>query len=142
MLNPLEDEDWLFPWLADTAGDRSLSAVALLRRNGGNRLELDEFANALGRHGIDAFESSPSDVSFDGRTVRLMGRTLQVGYLELGMQDALGMWPRLVDFISAVRQDCPAGQTISQRRFASRAGRRCTNFMAYLVVRPSSYNEA
>lgn len=100
--NPLEDEDWLFTWLAETVGDRSLHAVALLRRDGGNRLELDVFADVLGRHGIDAFEASPCDVSFDGHTVRLMGRTLEVGYLKLGMQDCLEIWPRLGDFRSAV----------------------------------------
>jgi hypothetical protein len=102
LMNPLENEDWLFDWLRETAGQRCMSTVGLLRTDGGNRLELDEYAGVLRRHGIDVFEASPRDVSFDGRTATAHGRQFEVGYQKVGMQDFLQMRPHLDDYIASV----------------------------------------
>lgn len=97
-VNPLENEDWL----REAAGQRCMSTVALLRKDGGNRLEFDEYAGVLWRQGIDVFEASPRDVSFDGRTAIAQGRQVQVAYQKVGMQDFLQMRPHLDDYIASV----------------------------------------
>lgn len=102
-LSSLEQADWLVRWIAESAGNRTLSPVCLLRRPGGNRLELDEYGMVLRRNGIDVFEASPAEVTLAGGAAWVAGCRTEVGYLKLGMQDFMEIRSELDEFVEAVR---------------------------------------
>lgn len=99
---PLEHPDWLYNWLIAAAG-QSPDTVALFRIPGGNRLELDLYAEVLSRFGVHVFEASPTEVTFNGFRPRVCACDVSVGYLKVGMQDFLRLRPQEDDFVSAVR---------------------------------------
>jgi hypothetical protein len=104
---PHEDLGWMARWFIDAAekdGAGRPEVVALLREEGGNSIELREFAEAFAEEGVDAFQADPRQMEWnsDG-SIEIMGRPVRHAYLKLGLQPYLRMRRQLDVFVDAVR---------------------------------------
>ena len=78
--------------------------LALIREEGGNRLELTDFAKHVAWHDIEGAEVDPREIEYDGSgTPTARGRPLTHAYQKLGMQLFQGLRAQLDPFVSAVR---------------------------------------
>ena len=78
--------------------------LALIREEGGNRLELLDFAKHVGWHDIECEEIDPREIDYDGAGVATTrGRPLTHAYQKLGMQVFQRLRADLDPFVGAVR---------------------------------------
>lgn len=96
--------NWFLSAIEEDTGSRP-DFVGLLREEGGNRYELDEFAKHVRWHGVECEEIDPREIEYDcnGSPPRARGRRLTHAYQKLGMQRFLRMRPELDGFVGSVR---------------------------------------
>ena len=96
---------WFLAVIEQDTGDHP-DFLALLREDGGNRLELGDFAEHVRREGVECEEADPRRVGYEGGGAppRLGGRELRHAYLKLGMQPFLRHRAQLDPFVRAVRE--------------------------------------
>lgn len=108
---PLEHEDkgfmakWFLAVIEQETGCRP-GYLALLREEGGNRLELGDFAKHVRWEGIECEEVDPRDIEYGGagRPVpRAGGREVTHAYQKIGMQSFQRHRKKLEGFVRAVR---------------------------------------
>ncbi|MFQ5702720.1 MAG: hypothetical protein ACE5HT_01725 [Gemmatimonadales bacterium] len=104
---PNEAENWMAKWFLDIAteetGERP-EFVALIRRNGGNRLELPQLAEKFRAEGVEAEECDPRRITLGpGGNAMLGDRPIRHAYLKLGMQTYRALRGQIDDFVSVVR---------------------------------------
>jgi hypothetical protein len=108
---PLEHEDrgfmakWFLAVIEEETGCRP-DFVGLLREDGGNRLELGDFAKHVRWEGIDCEELDPREIEYDRPDrgpPRARGRELTHAYQKLGMRPFQTLRGRLEPFVRAVR---------------------------------------
>ncbi len=106
---PLEHEEkghmakWFLEVINEDTGVRP-DFLGLIREEGGNRLELGDFANHVSWEDIDCAEIDPREIEYGGNggaTVR--GRPLTHAYQKLGMQLFQSLREDLDPFVAAVR---------------------------------------
>lgn len=95
---------WFLAVVEQETGARPES-LALLREDGGNRLELGDFAKHVRWEGIECEEMDPREIEYggNGRPPRARGREVTHAYLKLGMQPFQKLRPRLDPFVASVR---------------------------------------
>lgn len=96
---------WLLEVIEADTGCRP-EYLALLREEGGNRLELGDFAKHVEWEGIDCREMDPREICYAGNgkgCVAADGRRLTHAYQKLGMQPFQKHRPNLEAFVRAVR---------------------------------------
>jgi hypothetical protein len=119
---PLEYEcrDWMGSWLIRTAEEETGTApeiFALLREEGGNRLELPGLAVQLKRLGIEAVEADPRDLKVTGGgRVTIRGRPILHAYWKVGIPEFLMMRPQLDPLVRALQD----GRLFVQNGFSAR----------------------
>lgn len=109
---PLEHEEkgFMAKWflaVIDQETDCRPDYVALLREDGGNRLELGDFAKHVRWEGIDCDEVDPREIEYGGSSCgppRARGRELTHAYQKLGMQPFQKLRKGLDPFVHAVRE--------------------------------------
>ena len=101
-----EEKGFMAKWFleaieTDTGGrpDR----LALIREEGGNRLELGDFSNHIRWEGVECEEIDPREIEYDGSTPTANGRELTHAYQKVGMQTFQRMRTDLDPFVAAVR---------------------------------------
>ena len=106
---PLEHEEmgfmanWFLRVIRHDTGT-SPDFLALLREEGGNRLELTDFAKHVAWHDIECAEVDPREIEYDGTgTPTARGRPLTHAYQKLGMQLFQRLRAELEPFVAAVR---------------------------------------
>ncbi|MDH3424145.1 MAG: hypothetical protein OEN00_14220, partial [Gemmatimonadota bacterium] len=78
--------------------------LALLREEGGNRLELGDFAKHVEWEGLECAEVDPREIEYDGSyEPRVRGRAVTHAYQKLGMQPFQKLRADLDPFVHAVR---------------------------------------
>ncbi|NNM32524.1 MAG: hypothetical protein HKO53_05640 [Gemmatimonadetes bacterium] len=101
-----EDPHWMGRWFLEVALKDTGAVparVALLRKEGGNRLELAAFAAVFRELGVESWEADPAECSRSGSGgLTVGGRATAHAYLKLGIQDFLGMRGRVGPFLDAV----------------------------------------
>lgn len=102
---PAEDAVWMARWYLDLAeretGERP-QEVMLLRREGGNSLELTELAQSFAALGVDAYEGDARMLRGAGGGVRFQGRPVRHAYLKLGIREFCELRDELEVFVGAV----------------------------------------
>ncbi|WP_406212043.1 hypothetical protein [Streptomyces canus] len=114
---PLDGEDplWMGRWFLRVAGEETgetPDTVALLRHEGGNRLELDLIRAAFEELGVRTVEGDPREVRAAPEGVLVRGVPLRHAYLKVGLQEFCAMRPDAGHFVGAVR----AGELFVQNR--------------------------
>lgn len=95
---------WFLAVIEEETGCRP-EYLALLREEGGNRLELGDFAKHVQWEEIDCEEVDPRQIEYDpaNRVPRVNGRTVTHAYQKLGMQPFQKHRKNLEPFVRAVR---------------------------------------
>lgn len=105
---PHEDLAWMARWFVEAAekdGAGRPELVGLLHEQGGNDIELREYAEAFAEEGIEAVAADPRDLRQNGGgppTHR--GRPMGHAYLKLGFQPFLRMRSDVDVMVHAVRE--------------------------------------
>ena len=95
--------DWLVRVIEEDTGVRP-DFIALLREEGGNRLELGDFAKHIRWQDIECEEVDPREITYDrSGPPGVRGRRLTHAYQKLGMQPFQRMRSELDAFVAAVR---------------------------------------
>lgn len=97
---------WLLQVIEEDTGSRP-EHIALLREEGGNRLELSDFAKHVEWEGIDCSEIDPRQIEYRGSgngTPMVDGRPVTHAYQKLGMQPFQKHRKSLDCFVHAVRE--------------------------------------
>jgi hypothetical protein len=101
-----EEDNFMARWFLEVAEEETgvrPDFVALLREDGGNRLEMDLLAEALRREGVDAVEADPRELEEGpGGQLVLRGRPVTHAYLKLGIQAFVRLRSELDLFVAAV----------------------------------------
>lgn len=105
---PLAAEDplWMGKWFTRVAEQETgelPSVVALLRQQGGNRMELDLVGAAFEGLGVRTIEADPREVEASPRGVRARGVEFAHAYLKVGLQEFCAMREHVRPFVDAVR---------------------------------------
>lgn len=103
-----EEKGFMAKWFLEVAEHetgRRPEFLALLRQDGGNRLELGDFAKHVRWEGIECEELDPREIEYEanGGAPRARGRKVTHAYLKLGMQPFQKLRPCLEPFVAAVR---------------------------------------
>ncbi|MFC9281154.1 hypothetical protein [Streptomyces collinus] len=114
---PLDGEDplWMGRWFLRVAHEETgetPTTVALLRHEGGNRLELDLIRAAFEELGVRTVEADPREVRTAPEGAVVRGVPLRHAYLKVGLQEFCAMRGDAGDFVQAVR----AGDLFVQNR--------------------------
>lgn len=114
---PLDGEDplWMGRWflrVAHRETHETPRTVALLRHEGGNRLELDLIRAAFEDLGVRVVEGDPREVRAARDGVEVRGVPLRHAYLKVGLQEFCAMRADAGEFVAAVR----AGDLFVQNR--------------------------
>ncbi len=102
-----EEKGFMAKWFLDVIRQDTAvhpDHIVLLREEGGNRLELEDFAKHIRWEGISCDEADPREVEYDGSSVpTVRGREVSHAYQKLGMQRYLHYRGELEPFVTAVR---------------------------------------
>ena len=106
---PHEAPEWMARWFLDSAerdGAGRPDFVALLRWEGGNDIELREFAEAFGMLGVDSEQIDPRELEEpgDGGPPTLRGRPVGHAYMKLGLQPFLAARDEVDVMVDAIRE--------------------------------------
>lgn len=94
---------WFLAAMEHDTGKRP-GFLALIREEGGNRLELTDFRNHVQWEGIDCEEVDPREIEYCGRgTPAARGRPIRYAYQKLGTQCFLRLRAEIDPFVRAVR---------------------------------------
>jgi len=101
-----EDPTWMARWFLDVAeaetGVRP-QRIGLLRKEGGNRLEMDEFRECFASVGVEAVEADPRELSRSSAgQLELGGGPIGHAYLKLGIQPFCDMRSELDVFVESL----------------------------------------
>lgn len=104
---PHEEKGFMAKWFLEAiecdTGTRP-DYLGLIREEGGNRLELGDFANHIRWEDIECDEIDPREIEYDGSgTPSARGRALTHAYQKLGMQVFQRVRADLDPFVHAVR---------------------------------------
>jgi hypothetical protein len=95
--------EWVLRAMEQDTGVRP-DFLAFIREEGGNRLELGDFANHVRWQDVDCEEIDPREIEYDGSgPARARGRAVTHAYQKLGMQTFQRMRTDLDAYVAAVR---------------------------------------
>lgn len=104
---PHEEKGFMAKWFLTVIEEETPQRpeyLALLREEGGNRLELGDFAKHVHWEGIDCDEVDPREIEYrGGGAPRVRGREVKHAYQKLGMQAFQKHREHLDAFVRAVR---------------------------------------
>ena len=104
---PHERPRWMAEWYLEAARSETPhrpATVALLREDGGNRLELPGLARQLRAGGVEAFEADPRELRLDAGVPTIGSVPLHHAYLKLAVQRLRRLRDDMRPFLSAVRR--------------------------------------
>jgi hypothetical protein len=94
---------WFLAAIEQDTGARA-EQIVLLREEGGNRLELEDFAKHVRWEGVSCVEADPRDIEYDGSAPpSIGGQPVTHAYLKFGIQRYLHHREDLEPFVRAVR---------------------------------------
>ena len=104
---PHEDKGFMAKWFLDVAqqdtGERP-DHMVFIREEGGNRLELEDFANHVRWQDVSCEEADPREIEYDGSGAPVIhGREVRHAYQKFGMQRYMHHRDNLEPFVRAVR---------------------------------------
>lgn len=104
---PHEEKGFMARWFLDVCEDDTGERpehVRLLREEGGNRLELEDFAKHLRWHGVACEEADPREIEYRaGSCPTIRGAPVRHAYQKFGMQRHLHHRAKLDSFVASVR---------------------------------------
>ncbi len=103
-----EEKGFMAKWFLEVLREETGTVpgfLALIREEGGNRLELGDFAKHVRWEGPECEEIDPREIEFTGDGVpQARGRDVTHAYLKLGMQVFLRIREEVEPFVQAVRR--------------------------------------